>query len=183
MISPKPTLLVAAALLVGCSSKHPAHAVVAQFADGVVAGDVEQVFATHIDSTLQGDLCRKELRDILDKARTLDAEGCATTVALYNQVASRAPDELEFALQTGRWVCENPQGTCVDYARDVFVQAFAVSKFAPPVELVSIVEVTGDATDAAAIVELRSASGDANATLALRLVGEGWRITYGVLTR
>lgn len=170
-------------LLVACDNRHPARDVVEQFAGAVVAGDVEQIFATHIDSTPQGEFCRKEFRDILEKARTLDEAGCATTTALHAEVAGLndlAPDEVQLALQTGRWVCENPRGTCVDYARTVFEQTLQRSMFAEPMTVVSIDEVVGDASNAVAQITLNVSKPH---TLYLQNVGDGWRITRGVLPR
>ena len=170
-------------LLVACDNRHPARPVVEQFAAAVVAGDVEQIFATHVDSTPQGAFCRKEFRDILEKARTLDEAGCATTIALHEEVSGLndlAPDEVQLALQTGRWVCENPRGTCVDYARTVFEQSLQHSEFADPVTVVSVEEVVGDASNAVAQLTLDTSKPH---TLYLQNVGEGWRITRGVLPR
>ena len=167
----------------GCEAEHESRNVVDQFALALQYGDIAGMFAAHVDSTQQGEFCRKSFRDLLDRSRELSAEGCEQVRSLTSG-NKEMPDELALAVQTGRWACEHPKGTCVDYARTVFEQAVAASDLsAEPLSSVRVRQLNGDATSAVAYVDAETKSGVTHhRTLRLKLVGEGWRVAGGFLT-
>jgi hypothetical protein len=84
--------------------------------------DEDAAFKVHIDSTDDGTWCGSEqFSKILSRMREgADEKECRRARILTDARPEELDDEAMMLLQTMRFVCENPEGTCKDYARVTF---------------------------------------------------------------
>jgi hypothetical protein len=178
------TLLLTLLLLIACESDHPARPTVDRFVEAMQYGDVDGMLALHVDGTSSSDWCREEFRTALAKARdSVDREECRRIRSLGADDLEAMDDELRLAVQVAGWVCENPEGTCEQYAETVFRQTIEGHPLvlAPP-KKISVRRVFGDEARAAAYIDLTDASGTTrHRTLELQKYGDQWRIAGGLL--
>ena len=140
-------LVASAAALWGaaCSAReHPAQQTASRFAQALKYADDQALFSLHVESSPQGTYCVSpqwaRLRD--GALKRADPTTCAQARALTRALAQQ-PDEptdeptgeptddpqddssedaqLALMSQLMRFVCEQPQGSCRDYAQAVFL--------------------------------------------------------------
>lgn len=149
-------------------------------------GDFDGVYFGHIESTPLGYWCASEsFSQVLEatrEART-DAE-CERARKITDAQGLEIDDQTALLVQTMRFVCEQPQGRCHDYARRVMkstvesspywatrLQGWTVHKFLPKGD---------DAATAYIDLMYPAPVGTQRETLELRKTPLGWRVSAGL---
>lgn len=85
-------------------------------------GDEDAAFKNHVETTPQGTWCGSEgFEKILERMRKgADEKECRRAEILTDARPEELDDKAMMLLQTMRFVCENPEGTCQDYAKKTF---------------------------------------------------------------
>lgn len=93
--------------------------------------DVEGAFEHHVESSRQGVYCQsKSFQRVLKRTRQRKtAADCRDVRALPHSKRSALKDDAELLVQILRFVCEHPDGGCVDYAREVFATHLPTTTF------------------------------------------------------
>lgn len=120
------TLIIAAGSFVGCDREHDATPALREFLDALQYGNVDGAYSRHIDSTAQSAWCSPPFQAALRKAQTEpDKQECVRVRSMTTSDLDSLPDEVRLAVQIAGWACENPDGSCQDYAGAVFRQSVA----------------------------------------------------------
>jgi len=134
---------------------HPAARAASTFMEAVQYRDVDGAWERHLESTEQGIYCSSEsFRTILDRTRDEKTETDCEDVRNFGpERRAELKQDAEFLVQILRFVCEMPEGTCVDYARKVFESQVPRSEFWAGVANYEIAKVRADGEEADVYVE------------------------------
>lgn len=165
--------------LFGCDTQHEARPTLEGFLTAAQYGDAQRAFGLHMDSTRQGPYCEEAFGRLLTKAReNRDEAECGRVAEVTGEDLQKLPDELRLALQVAEFTCRNPDGTCLDFARESFEHASEKIEL----EAWSIRELIGDDATAVGYVDLTLKGGKVERrTIALKKVGNDWRVRKGFL--
>lgn len=130
-------LLASCAVFTGCESKgsvptdpikgSEARQAAEAYLVAMQYGDEDAAFKVHVDATDAGTWCGSEqFEKILTRMRSgADEKECKRAQILTDARPEELDDEAMMLLQAMRFVCENPEGTCKDYARVTFFSSCA----------------------------------------------------------
>ncbi len=158
-------------------------AATATFLDALKYGDAQALVDAHIEGSPRSQWCTSEsFRAVLEsvRARKPSAQEC-TQVRRAMRAGEEVTDEERLMLQTVRFICEEPNGRCHDYARRVFTSQLEDAplwRARPTSYTIREVTLRGDGR-AAVYVDLASAAPDAprHITLHLQHTPLGWRVS------
>ena len=142
-----------------------------------------RAFTSHLDATPLGTWCgSRAFRELLQKLRAgKNEQECERARALTDARPEELDDDAMMMLQTMRFVCEQPQGRCHDYARKVFtsrMQGLEVERGALKSWRVTK-ELPGEGAEQVVLyVDLEyEKTGKKRAVMTMRQTPLGWRVS------
>lgn len=169
--------------------RHASEQVLTSYLEAFLYRDATLAFEADVASSEQGRWCAMgSFRQLLTRlSAEQDAQKCAHAREVTSSEEAFAALDAEQALmvQTLRFVCEHPKGSCRDYARQVYgatlsenpywrerLQGYEVARVVP----------SDEGSSATAHVELDYAQpfGKHRETVELRRLPDGWRVTRGL---
>lgn len=109
---------------------HPAVKVVESYLEAVQYRDVERAWNHHVESTERGLYCSSDaFEKVLERTREEKTErDCRDVRKVGPERRASLEEDAVLLLQILRFTCEHPEGTCRDYAREVFTTQLPKSK-------------------------------------------------------
>jgi hypothetical protein len=125
------------------------------FLKAVQYRDVERAFDQHLEQTDQGVYCASDgFQKVLERTRDEKTEkDCEDARKMSPQARAALEDDAELLVQILRFACEQPEGTCRDYARQVFTSQLPRTDFWRGLENFEIREVHREGASATAYVD------------------------------
>lgn len=144
--------------------------------------DAQTLYTMHLESTASGTYCSspvfaRMLQRV--KQRKLDAQACSRAALLTRLDDQELDAEAALLGQLVRFGCEHPQGTCTDYAKQVFEAGLrGAPLWGKPLQGFRVQRVLGSGDEAIAYIDLSYPAplGTVHKAVALTHTTSGWHV-------
>lgn len=168
-------------ILAGCEREHPSTEAARTFLDAVKYDDFPRAFSHHVLATEHSEFCTEAFARVIQATQKAATRQRCRDLESYSKAERRElSDEEDFAYQTLRAVCEEPDLDCEDYGRLVFESAWRRSTL--PGTPYAVDRVLADGRSSAVYVRFSGGeTAETRGTLRLEQHDGTWLVTGGLL--